>query len=413
MTTFERFERGIPQLMDELASPQLPDYLDDMLRRTEQTTQRPAWSALERWLPMGVIARTRTMPTVPIRPILALALILIVAVAGAVLMVGSQRRLPPPFGPARNGLVLYEDVSGGVRSYDPVTGAITELELGPGQPAAPWFTNDGTRFVFDMSGTSPNGLRALYLANADGSGAHEVARPGASITSVAWLPVDDRILLAREGDPMGRITAIDTKSGASSTLNLNRDVSGFASRPGTNQLILGADHALYRVNADGSDPQPIVAADGLLDEQFSVSPDGKSVVYATWTDTAKGRLHIVDIDTSVELDHGFYDARPYMDLAPTFSPDGRSIIVERYDDAGNYRPTIVPLDGGSPMPLGRSHPQLTNGSLKAFSPDGTQVLVTYQDDGTTWLYDVATGEGRQLDIPVALGTEPTWQRLAP
>ena len=42
---FERFERGIPQLMDELASPQLPDYLDDMLRQTARTSQRPAWAS--------------------------------------------------------------------------------------------------------------------------------------------------------------------------------------------------------------------------------------------------------------------------------------------------------------------------------------------------------------------------------
>ena len=57
MTAFERFEREIPSLMDEIAPPRLPDYLDDMLRQTGRTRQRPAWASPERWLPMDVIAR--------------------------------------------------------------------------------------------------------------------------------------------------------------------------------------------------------------------------------------------------------------------------------------------------------------------------------------------------------------------
>ena len=47
------------ELIDELAAAGVPDYFDDMLRTTTQARQRPAWSNLERWLPMGVIARPR------------------------------------------------------------------------------------------------------------------------------------------------------------------------------------------------------------------------------------------------------------------------------------------------------------------------------------------------------------------
>ena len=63
MTAFDRIERRLPELFDELAGAGIPDYFDDMLQRTTQARQRPAWSALERWLPMGVIARP-----LPIRP---------------------------------------------------------------------------------------------------------------------------------------------------------------------------------------------------------------------------------------------------------------------------------------------------------------------------------------------------------
>ena len=69
--------------------------------------------------------------------------------------------------------------------------------------------------------------------------------------------------------------------------------------------------------------------DGMLGDQFSVSPDGRSLVYPTWSDSAQGRLHVVDIDTGIEQDHDFYGARTYTDLVPVFSPDSRSLLVER------------------------------------------------------------------------------------
>ena len=43
MTAFDRIEPRIPELMDELAPAQVPDYFDDMLRQTARTRQRPAW----------------------------------------------------------------------------------------------------------------------------------------------------------------------------------------------------------------------------------------------------------------------------------------------------------------------------------------------------------------------------------
>ena len=62
MTAFDRVERHLPELIDELAAAGVPDYFDDMLRTTTQARQRPAWSTLERWLPMGVIARPAPDP---------------------------------------------------------------------------------------------------------------------------------------------------------------------------------------------------------------------------------------------------------------------------------------------------------------------------------------------------------------
>ena len=57
MMPTNRFERQLPVLLDELAQARTPDYFDDLLRLTARTRQRPAWTLLERWLPMVDIAR--------------------------------------------------------------------------------------------------------------------------------------------------------------------------------------------------------------------------------------------------------------------------------------------------------------------------------------------------------------------
>ena len=58
MMPTDRFERQLPALLEDLAEPRTPDYLDDLLWQTAHTSQRPAWTFLERWLPMADIATT-------------------------------------------------------------------------------------------------------------------------------------------------------------------------------------------------------------------------------------------------------------------------------------------------------------------------------------------------------------------
>ena len=107
MTRFDRVEPRLAELITELAAPSLPDYTDDVLARTAGLRQRPRWTLLERWLPMGVLAqRSAYIPRVPWRAIIVTALLLVV-VAATLAWFGSQRRVAPPFGPARNGLIVY------------------------------------------------------------------------------------------------------------------------------------------------------------------------------------------------------------------------------------------------------------------------------------------------------------------
>lgn len=411
MTTFDRFEREIPRLMDELSPPHLPDYLDDMLRQTAGTPQRPAWSALERWLPMGVIARTQPMPSIPWRPIVALGL-LVLLVAATLLVIGSQPRLPDPYGPARNGAIVFSTVEGDIVRADPETGAVTPVIAGAGTgfDSSPWFSNDGTKFAFDRRTAAGDAKTALVVANADGSGVRELVGPSSPIRWFDWSPSGDRMVVLREDDRFGLITIVDAVTGTPTSFQVGFDVKAASFRPGTDQLILSVPAGYYLVGADGTGLRQIVHDEASID-QFTTSPDGKLLAYATWIGgVAEGRIHVVDIETGaarqVDLDHG------YTDLMPVFTPDGRALQVERHD-AGGYKETILPLDGGAAVPMGVYHPSSTNGAGITLSPDGTQAIATYRYDGSTWLLDTATGEGERLDWPVPAQETPTWQRLAP
>jgi len=415
MTTFERFEREIPRLMDELSPSQLPDYLDDMLRRTEQTRQWPAWSALERWLPMGVIARTQSTPSIPWRPILAVGLLLALAVA-TLLVVGSPRTVPEPYGPARNGDIVFGD-NGDIVAADPTTGSVRTIIGGAEYDTDPWFTNDGRRFAFDRS---DHGSRALWIANADGSGARQLLPAAAKISGFEWSPTGDRIALRRDSDHPGTIQIVDAGTGATTSFDLDMTVIAFVWRPGTDQLIVSGERTtpdariggMYLVGADGTGLKSIVEGPDVINDP-TVSPDGSKLAYTTWGTGAEGRIHVIDLVSGAESPVGFDPADPHTDLAPQFSPDGRSIMVERYD-ADGYRLTILPVDGkGAIVAMDDPHPEMTNGSRAAFSPDGTKVLASYQDDGSTWLLDTKTGHGQQLSWPRMIGTQGTWQRLAP
>ena len=198
MTTFDRIEPHLPELMTELAPARVPDYFDDMLRESVRTRQRPRWSALERWLPMGVIARTSTVRQVPWRPIAVAALLIVLAAAAVALYAGSQsRRLPAPFGPARNG-VIATSVNGDIVTVDPTSGATRIIVGGPTSDTEPLFTNLGDRLLFTR--TAPGAAPALFMANADGSNARPIIGGDTPVGWLDWTPNGDRIIYTSEVD---------------------------------------------------------------------------------------------------------------------------------------------------------------------------------------------------------------------
>ena len=108
MTASTRYERNLPGILDDLSAGPAPEYLDDVFARTGRMRQRPGWTFPERWLPVADIARTRAFAPAPPWRLIVVALLLIALVLAALFVVGSQRKVAPPFGPARNGEIVYD-----------------------------------------------------------------------------------------------------------------------------------------------------------------------------------------------------------------------------------------------------------------------------------------------------------------
>ncbi len=54
MNPSDAFDRHVSDWLHADAEHRVPEHLDAVLRRTRTERQRPAWSSLERWLPVDL-----------------------------------------------------------------------------------------------------------------------------------------------------------------------------------------------------------------------------------------------------------------------------------------------------------------------------------------------------------------------
>jgi Tol biopolymer transport system component len=424
MTAFDRFEQQLPASIAELADAHVPDYFDDMLTRTARTRQRPAWASFERWLPMGVIARPALVPPLPWRSIGILVILgLLIAAALLIIAPGSTPRLPEPFGPARNGAIVYSTAAGDIVSVDPVTGASNAIVTGSDKDVSPMLSRDGTKFLYvrDLAATDP-----LFVANVDGSGVRQLAEgtflaSGIDRSPFDWSPSGDQVAAVSDVLPgsVRNITILETNGSASRTLDLGLSVTDVSWRPNGRELVFkgkndrAGTYGLYIVNADGSGLRSIAPVNEL---EFGwrepvLSPDGTQVAFARWGGTSDNGIHILGIDSGVDRVLESDGSVNIDQFLPQFSPDGTQLAIQRYT-SGGYRLVIVPVAGGGrAVPIGPLQPEAAAEPSLSFSPDGSMVLVTYPTAGETWLLGTKGQPDRQASWA---GTEfQSWQRLAP
>jgi hypothetical protein len=429
MTSPRRFEQDVPALLAELYLAGTPDYRDDLVRQVRAVRQRPAWTFPGRWLPMELTTARVPMTRLPMRQLGVLALIAILLAAMLAVYVGThQQKLPPPFGVARNGMMLYGS-GGDIYRLDPVTGVSTALVAGPETDQIPMYSRDGTRFpFFRQIGTGPTTYQ-LVVANGDGTGQRVVSTDPVTFDySINWSADGRSIIL---DDLHGHVTRLDTVANTAPEKITYPEVADIiALRPPDEGELLyrtvSADGwSLQLMDTDGTHARPVFPSGGtsMRDDDYSQyewSPDGSKIAFRMHPDASEDmRIYIVNAD-GTGLHRLTHETGTECECDYFWSPDSKQIAFNRWrldESTGDLhvRPVgIASVDDGVVSDIGPQPPE--QGAEFAFSPDGTTITwfprrspgITGSQDQPL-LLDVASGTSRT--IAVRVDSPPDWQRL--
>ena len=426
MTLNDGFDRTVSEWLDEQAGRGAPGYLDEVLARTTRTRQRPAWSSLERWLPVAITFRARVAPMS--RPFWALTLIAVLALAAALLVLAGvgQRRLPH-FGTAANGGIAFVD-GGDLKVAGPDGTTIHSLISLPAGAGAMSYSPDGTRLVYRTHESAPS----IIVLDADGSHATSVAG-GVSVAPdgpITWSPDSHRLAFTGLIDGRANVVLVNVDGsrlaplGQAAGLQL-RERSYPAWSPDGQWVSFFAPESngyvgLYVVHPDGTDEQ-----------RLSTSPINPDILEMSWApDPAQRRLAYVsggfvklfDLATSKETSVGTGFWATWSSDASRISWLSGGTQVARVDDilVGNAR-AVHPFSLWTGYC--QEHPELVGKAICSpahWSPDSVWV---YGPDIAGKSIVLATADGSKpartiaLDHPVNVadisGWQVAWQAVAP
>ena len=414
MTTNEGFDRRLSAWLREDSANRVPDHLDEVLVRTVATRQRAWWSSPERWLPMQT-----TLHLAPVTRVawLLVTAVLLLAVVAMVLYVGTQPRRPAPFGPARNGSLVYSGLEGDIYVVDPASGVSTALVTGPEIDVSPSFSGDGSRFAFGRE-TSVYGQMLLMVANADGTGIRALSEPFVGLDAATWSPDSSRLAVVAGPQGANSLSVVALDGTTVPILGPGLDPEMVQWRPDGRELVFrgttygqdGETIGLYVVGADGRGLRAILPPTDSPEhwQEPALSPDGTQIIYTQWDGDAYpgGHLYVVDVVTG-EAQLLVFDGDIESDYYAEWSPDGSQIVFNRGTAQEKYYLAVGPAGGGHAVNIGPELPW-DAAAFAVFSPDGSKVIARYSD-GSNWIFDATSGLGQRLPATDFLGS---WQRLA-
>jgi Tol biopolymer transport system component len=419
MTTNDRFDRSLSAWLLDDAAFRVPDHLDEVLSVTRDTRQRPAWSSLERWLPVDTTFRTRLVAVPSGGRLLAVAALILILVAVAVFAIGSQRRLPEPFGLARNG-ILISSGDGDIYAVDPVTTSRTAVISGPEFDFGATFSRDGTKFNFLRGSPTdcgkPDCGLILMVADADGSDVRALTPGLPALDWQDWSPDGTRIVIdsvAPSG--VGHVMSVVNVDGSGMrTLDVGQPVHELSwLPPNGDEIVYRGERVgspgIFAVRPDGTGIRPLTRPTTSNNDyqDVAVSPDGALVTYRDDGYPGGFRLHILELKSGKDrILPGLGDQ-----LGAVFSPDGRLVAYLRVAADGTFRLVVAPTDGSSTgIELG---PPAPNGSINnySWSPDGMAILANYDAEKVSRLLPIDGSAPTDLiHADLAL---PAYQRVAP
>jgi uncharacterized repeat protein (TIGR01451 family) len=265
----------------------------------------------------------------------------------------------------------------------------------------PTWSPNGSQLAYIGGGFNPNSTRAVFIANADGSGSYQLPGSPTFLSSVDWSPdgtkflyATDREIFVMNADASGQtqLTTIQqTFDGPTTDIEPSWSPDGkrILFRRFTNNFI--GVSGIYTMNADGTNPRKLF---NFSAASPSWSPDGLSIVLST-----NNEICTVNLDNTnfkcLTNDNGL-DFRPdWQSLpnpsptptptpAPTFSLSGKVTYdspsfpgqvrltgpvnaLIRHDDDGNYEFVNLPAGQYTVEPVSIFH---------GFNPANRTVTIT-------------------------------------
>src|SRR5262245_34432484 len=277
MNANDSFERSVSRWLREDAAHQVPDHLGAVLQRTRSERQRPAWSSLERWLPMDTTFSGRIAPALRPVSIVAIVGLLLLLLVAAVLLAGSRSRALPPFGLAANGEIYYA-LDGDIYAANPDGNDPHVLVGGPKADFAVVASRDGTRIAFARA--LGGAQFELMIADANGGNARGITpTPLVGVPGITWSPDGTRLAVTDESTNTLSIVHADGSERHDIKLELKADRVFW--RPEGDELVFRGfplsppeSVGFHLVQADGTGYREVLLLDPENgDDSAVLSPD--------------------------------------------------------------------------------------------------------------------------------------------
>jgi Tol biopolymer transport system component len=418
MNATHDLERDLSRWMAAVAPSRAPDHVAPaIVARTRAMRPRARWLArlleppMQTQLSLGrALGFGRSA-----RPVLAV--LLLVALLAGVVYVGSQlnnqRSLPPPFGPAANGLIAVE-VDGAIVTMNPDGSGMRTLELPYEGVTATSFSRDGTRFAawaIPDDRIRPSS-HALIVANADGSSAFEVVTEQyglAPVPTIAWSPDSRRLAFSDDAD---RMYVVDIEAGSARELapdaRIERRRDPAWAPDGRLAYRCEADAALHLcvMSADLASERVIETSVGTeyAFQHSSWSHDGTRIAYyvndAIDHPTAAYGWDVATINPDGGMERILTVGTPEHMILPTWTPDDRYILV-----AG----AIIAADGSGVRFVGELG--VAGGGCGWSEPSPDSRWVTCARNGQIMLYPVEGGPPTIIQTMAGSAGYVSWQRV--
>ncbi|BDD00998.1 amidohydrolase family protein [Persicobacter psychrovividus] len=253
--------------------------------------------------------------------------------------------------------------------------------------------NESVLYIFDLkTGLSRPVFRKLTK---DQSEAWAIFGP---FTGYNWTPDDQDIIIYGEG----KLHRVNTQTGQSVIIPFEAEIEQqvatalrfkhqvapeqftakairhLTTSPDGKKIYFHAVGHLYEQNAEGGKAQRLFNDQHHFEYEPQVSPDGRYLVYVSWSDAEKGKIWKYDLKkrqkTAFDLPKGMY-------REPQFSPDGKMLVFRK--EAGNNQQGaaytteagiyLMPSTGGTAKRISKE------GAFARFDATGTRVF--YQTGG--------------------------------